>query len=166
MLLRTQKAGEIGLMDDTDKKILDIIQSGFPLDPRPYAVVGEQLGVSEDEVLSRVRGLRESGVIRRIGANFQSKKLGWVSTLCAAKAPKDKLDEFVETVNAYSGVTHNYLRAHEFNVWFTFIAPGMDHVEDCLAEITARTGIKVLNLPASKMFKIKVDFKMNEEDND
>jgi DNA-binding Lrp family transcriptional regulator len=151
-------------MDDIDKKILDIIQSGFPLDPRPYAVVGEQLGVSEDEVLSRVRGLRESGVIRRIGANFQSKKLGWVSTLCAAKVPEDQLDQFVETVNAYKGVTHNYLRAHEFNVWFTFIAPSMDYVEERLAEITAKTGIKVLNLPASKMFKIKVDFKMNDDE--
>jgi len=151
-------------MDDIDKKILDIIQSGFPLDPRPYAVVGEQLGVSEDEVLTRVRGLRESGVIRRIGANFQSKKLGWVSTLCAAKVPEDQLDQFVETVNAYKGVTHNYLRAHEFNVWFTFIAPSMDYVEERLAEITAKTGIKVLNLPASKMFKIKVDFKMNDDE--
>jgi DNA-binding Lrp family transcriptional regulator len=151
-------------MDDIDKKILDVIQSGFPIDPRPYAAVGEQLGVAEDEVLDRVRNLRKTGVIRRIGANFQSKKLGWVSTLCAAKVPEDGLDEFVETVNAYPGVTHNYLRAHEFNVWFTFIAPGMDYVEQCLAEITAKTGIKVLNLPASKMFKIKVDFKMNDED--
>lgn len=151
-------------MDDLDKKILDVIQSDFPIEERPYAVVGEKLGASEDEVLSRVRALKESGLIRRIGANFQSRKLGFVSTLCAAKVPEEQLDEFVETVNAYPGVTHNYLRYHEFNIWFTFIAPSMDFVENALAEITEATGIKVLNLPASKMFKIKVDFKMNDED--
>jgi DNA-binding Lrp family transcriptional regulator len=151
-------------MQDIDKKILDVIQSDFPIEERPYAAVGEELGVSEDEVLGRVRELKKSGLIRRIGANFQSKKLGWVSTLCAAKVPGQKLDEFVETVNAYPGVTHNYLRDHEFNVWFTFIAPSMEHVENALAGITAATGIKVLNLPASKMFKIKVDFKMNQDE--
>jgi DNA-binding Lrp family transcriptional regulator len=150
-------------MDDTDKKILDVIQSDFPIEERPYAAVGERLGLAEDEVLDRVRALKASGVIRRIGANFQSKKLGWVSTLCAAKAPEEKLDEFVEAVNAYPGVTHNYLRDHEYNVWFTFIAPSMEDVEKALAEITAATGIKVLNLPASKMFKIKVDFKMDQD---
>ena len=151
-------------MQDIDKKILDVIQSDFPIEERPYAAVGERLGVSENEVLGRVRELKKSGLIRRIGANFQSKKLGWVSTLCAAKVPEEKLNEFVDTVNAYPGVTHNYLRDHEFNVWFTFIAPSMDHVENALAEVTAATGIKVLNLPASKMFKIKVDFKMNQDE--
>ena len=151
-------------MQDIDKKILDVIQSDYPIEERPYAAVGERLGVSENEVLGRVRELKKSGLIRRIGANFQSKKLGWVSTLCAAKVPEEKLNEFVDTVNAYPGVTHNYLRDHEFNVWFTFIAPSMDHVENALAEVTAATGIKVLNLPASKMFKIKVDFKMNQDE--
>jgi DNA-binding Lrp family transcriptional regulator len=152
------------MMDEADKKILDVIQSEFPLQERPYKAVGERLGLSEDEVLSRVRALRKSGIIRRIGANFQSKKLGWVSTLCAAKVPVEKLEEFSETVNAYSGVTHNYLRDHEFNVWFTFIAPSMDDVENALSEIEDETGVKVLNLPASKMFKIKVDFKMGGEE--
>lgn len=149
-------------MDDTDRKILDIIQSDFPLAGRPYAEVGERLGISEEEALDRVRAMKKSGLIRRIGANFQSKKLGFVSTLCAAKVPEDKFEEFVAAVNSYPGVTHNYLRDHEFNVWFTFIAPDMEYIEKALAEITAATGVKVLNLPASKMFKIKVDFKMND----
>ncbi|WP_243545607.1 AsnC family transcriptional regulator [Pseudodesulfovibrio tunisiensis] len=149
-------------MDSFDKQILDIIQSHFPLVSRPYAEVGKQVGLSEEEVLNRVRALKESGLIRRMGANFQSKKLGWQSTLCAASVPEDKLDEFVAEVNRHDGVTHNYLRENEFNVWFALIAPDMDAVEAILAEITNETGIKVLNLPASRMFKIKVDFKMDK----
>lgn len=150
-------------MDNYDKQILDIIQSGFPIAPHPYDVVGEQVGLTGAEVLARVRSLRQQGVIRRIGANFQSHKLGWQSTLCAAKVPERELDAFVAEVNRHDGVTHNYLRENEFNIWFTMIAPDMDAVEATLAEITEKTGIKVLNLPASHLFKIKVDFKMDKE---
>lgn len=148
-------------MDETDRRILDIIQSDFPLAHRPYAVVGEQLDLTEAEVLARVRALQEKGIIRRIGANFQSKKLGWRSTLCAAKVPEDKFDEFVAEVNRHTGVTHNYLRQNEFNVWFTFIGPSWEDVCATLESITEKTGIPILNLPAKKLFKIKVDFSMN-----
>lgn len=147
-------------MDTQDRKILDIIQSSFPLDARPYAVVGEQLGLTEAEVLARVRALKAKGVIRRIGANFSSGSLGWQSTLCAARVPEEQIDSFVAVVNAHSGVTHNYLREHSFNVWFALIAPSMDAVREILAEITDKTGISVLNLPAEVLFKIKVDFSM------
>ncbi|MFH1914971.1 MAG: AsnC family transcriptional regulator [Pseudomonadota bacterium] len=149
-------------MDSYDKQILDIIQSHFPLVSRPYDEVGEQVGLSGDEVLARVRAMKESGLIRRMGANFTSQALGWQSTLCAAAVPEDTLDEFVAEVNKHDGVTHNYLRENEFNVWFALIAPDMDAVEAILASITEATGIKVLNLPASRLFKIKVDFKMDK----
>lgn len=149
-------------MDDYDKRILDIIQSSFPLDPRPYAVVGEQVGLTEAEVLARVRKLKGQGVIRRMGANFGSRELGWKSTLCGAEVPQDKLDQFVAEVNSHPGVTHNYLRAHKFNVWFALIAPTDDDIEAILADVTAKTGVPVMNLPASKLFKIKVDFAMGD----
>ena len=149
-------------MDNFDKQILDIIQSHFPLTSRPYEEVGKQVGLSEAEVLQRVRDLKKAGVIRRMGANFASKTLGWQSTLCAASVPEDKIDEFVAEVNKHDGVTHNYLRENEFNIWFALIAPDMDAVEAILDSITATTGIKILNLPASKLFKIKVDFKMDK----
>lgn len=149
-------------MDAYDKRILDIIQSNFPLDPRPYAVVGEQVGLTEAEVLARVRRLKGEGVIRRMGANFGSRQLGWKSTLCGAEVPVDKLDAFVEEVNRHPGVTHNYLRDHKFNVWFALIAPSSEAVEDILAGITDKTGVPIMNLPASKLFKIKVDFAMGE----
>ena len=153
-------------MDAVDKQILAIIQSGFPIAPRPYAVVGEQIGISEDETLSRVTKLREDRVIRRIGANFGSRELGWESTLCAAKVPEEKIDEFVAEVNKHKGVTHNYLRENEFNIWFTYIGTDLEDVENTLQSITDKTGIKVLNLPASFMFKIKVDFNMDDDKED
>jgi len=149
-------------MDSYDKEILDIIQSSFPVDPRPYAVVGSQVGLTEAEVLARVRRLKSEGVIRRMGANFGSRQLGWRSTLCGAEVPQDRLDAFVAEVNRHPGVTHNYLRDHQFNVWFALIAPSTEAIEAVLADITANTGVEIMNLPASKLFKIKVDFAMGE----
>ncbi|WP_028574237.1 siroheme decarboxylase subunit alpha [Desulfonatronovibrio hydrogenovorans] len=145
-----------------DRKILDIIQTDFPLESRPYAVIGAKIGLTEAETLSRVRRLKQKGVIRRIGANFQSKKLGWHSTLCAACVPQDKIEEFVAEVNSHPGVTHNYLRRHRQNIWFTYIGPSEEAVRNALQEITRKTGIEILNLPAKSMFKIKVDFPMED----
>lgn len=149
-------------MDNYDKDILNIIQSGFPLVSRPYAAIGEQVGLGEDEVLERVNNLRDEGVIRRIAGNFGSRELGWRSTLCAATVPEDKVDAFVAEVNKHPGVTHNYLRENKFNIWFTYIGRDWDEVEATLASITEATGIKILNLPADKLFKIKVDFKIEK----
>ncbi|WP_320169336.1 AsnC family transcriptional regulator [Maridesulfovibrio sp.] len=153
-------------MDAVDKDILGIIQSGFPIVSRPYDEIGQQVGISGDEALARVNTLREQGVIRRIGANFGSRELGWHSTLCAASVPEDKMDEFVAEVNSHHGVTHNYLRENEFNIWFTFIGPDKETVTATLAEITEKTGVRILYLPASKLFKIKVDFDMSGEKED
>lgn len=147
-------------MDAIDRRILDVIQSGFPVAARPYAELGRDLGLTEAETLARVRALKESGVIRRIGANFQSARLGWHSTLCAAKVPPERMEHFVATVNAHPGVTHNYLRDHEFNVWFTFIGEDPETVQQALADIGAATGVDVLYLPATRLFNIKVDFAM------
>ncbi len=151
-------AAASGGMDAVDRALLDIIQSGFPLVPRPYAEMGRRLGISEEEALERVRSLRKTRIIRRIGANFQSSRLGWVSTLCAAKVPAEERDHFVALVNAEPGVTHNYERLHEYNIWFTFIGPSMEYIQDRLDTISEATGVPILNLPATRLFKIKVDF--------
>jgi DNA-binding Lrp family transcriptional regulator len=150
-------------MDSLDKQILDIIQTDYPIVSRPYAHIGREVGLSEAETYDRVKALQDRGIIRRIGANFQSRKLGWKSTLCAASVPEDILDDFVAVVNEYSGVTHNYLRRHTYNVWFTYIGPSWEQINADLQAISERTGVKILNLPAEQTFKIRVDFRMSED---
>jgi DNA-binding Lrp family transcriptional regulator len=146
-------------LDDLDKAILNEIQSHFPIASRPFAEVGSRVGASEDEVLARVRAMTEAGIIRRLGANFTSRKLGYTSTLCAAQVPPDKLDRFVAVVNRYPGVTHNYLRRHCYNVWFTLIAESEERLNQILEEISQTAQIEeILSLPAQETFKIKVDF--------
>jgi DNA-binding Lrp family transcriptional regulator len=148
-------------MDQIDRMILNEIQSDFPIVPQPYLELGKRLGLAEQEVLGRVKRLKAEGIIRRIGGNFSSGRLQFSSTLCAAKVPEEKMARFVEAVNSYPGVTHNYLRNHECNVWFTFIAPTMAYIEDALEEISRSTGVEeIRNLPAVRTFKIKVDFEV------
>ncbi len=147
-------------LDALDKRILGVIQSGFPLEPRPYAMIGEIVDAPEEEVFARVRSLKQRRIIRRMGANFQSAKLGFRSTLCAAKVPEDMLERFIAEVNRHTGVTHNYLRRHVYNVWFTCIGPSWEAVCELVESISAATGISILNLPAKRLYKIKVDFQM------
>lgn len=148
-------------IDDINRAILNRVQSDFPLTPRPYRTVAEDLGLSEDELLNRLKGLKKEGFIRRIGGNFVPEKLGFISTLCAARVPEDKIDLFAATVNRYPGVTHNYQRNNQFNIWFTFIAPSMDEIHENLDRIRLETGINdIINLPATKVFKIKAQFNL------
>jgi DNA-binding Lrp family transcriptional regulator len=146
-------------MDELDKVILNRIQTRFPLTSRPYAAVARELETTEEDVLARVSRLKSNGIIRRIGGNFVPGKVGFVSTLCAAKVPEEKLELFARTVNSFPGVTHNYLRDSPFNVWFTFIAPSMQAIRGNLERIVERTGVqRILNLPATHVFKIKAKF--------
>ncbi len=148
-------------MDDADRAILNVIQSDFPITSRPYQQIGETVSLDEREVLDRIAIMKDKGIIRRIGGNFDSRQLNFTSTLCAAKVPEEAIERFVEVVNQYSGVTHNYLRGHEYNVWFTFIAPSMGYIRKALEEISIATGVtEIRNLPAVKMFKIRVDFEV------
>ena len=149
-------------LDNIDRAILNIIQSEFPLKSHPYFIIGQQTGITEDEAFLRIKRLRKRGIIRRIGANFDSSKLGFKSTLCAAKVQTDNLDNFIATVNEFPGVTHNYLRSHEYNVWFTLIAPSQDELCSIIDEISRKTGVKILNLPKTRLYKIKVNFEMEE----
>jgi len=151
----------VNQMDEADRNILNEIQSGFPIISNPFREIGARVGLTEEAVIERLKRLKRRGIIRRIGANFHSSRLDFTSTLCAAKVPGDKLQGFVRVVNRYPGVTHNYLRNHAYNVWFTFIAENMDKIERALAEIAEETGVEeIRNLPALRMFKIKVDFEV------
>ena len=146
-------------LDELDKAILNQIQSSFPLTPRPYAAVGELMGLSEDEVVARVQRMVADGVIRRIGANFNSRRLGYTSTLCAAHVPPEQIESFIQVVNHFPGVTHNYLRRHHLNIWFTLIAESTARIDEILGQIAQESGIpEIHSFPATKIFKIQVDF--------
>jgi DNA-binding Lrp family transcriptional regulator len=146
-------------MNELDKELLNEIQSDFPVDRHPYKIIGRRLGIEESEVLKRIARLKKDGIIRRLGASINSRRIGFVSTLLAARVPEDRFDDFIETVNSCPGVTHNYQRHHEFNVWFTLIAPSAEDKEKTINELIESTGVDIIELPAKSIFKIKVDFK-------
>jgi len=146
-------------LDALDRRLLNLVQDEFPLTPRPYLELAKRLGLSETEVIARLRELKKKGIIRRIGAVFDLRKLGYVSTLCALKVPPERLEEVVRIVNSFPGITHNYLREDEYNMWFTLIGPSRQHLEEMLEEIKTRTGLtELLELPAERPFKIRVNF--------
>lgn len=146
-------------MDEVDRRVLNILQRDFPLDVQPFSLLASRMEIGEDDLLERVRMLKEAGIIRRIGAVFDTAGLGFASTLCAAKVPADRLKKFVEVVNSYSGVTHNYLRDHAYNVWFTFIGSTGDEIGASLSDISEETGITdIISMPVKRRFKVDARF--------
>lgn len=139
--------------------VLGTIQSGFPIAPDPYGALAEQLGFERDEVEKALLDLREEGLVRRIGASFDSKRLGYSSTLCALAVPPERADEVAAIINAYPGVTHNYLRENRYNIWFTLITRSAEDRARILGKIVEQSGCDdLLDMPATKMYKIRVDF--------
>ncbi|MBW2306131.1 MAG: AsnC family transcriptional regulator [Deltaproteobacteria bacterium] len=146
-------------MDGIDRKLLNLIQRNFPLTPEPFARIGQQMGLAEEEVIQRIRRLKTLNVIHRIGASMNSRRLGMVGSLCAARVPENRVKHFVGVVNSHPGVTHNYRRNHTYNVWFTLTAESLEEIEEFLEEVRERTGVKeIVNLPSLRTFKIKVQF--------
>jgi len=158
--LERREAGRLECAVETlDRQLLNIIQTDFPVDARPYEVLGERLGIAASEALAGVRRLMESGVIRKVGPSFDTRKLGHVSVLAAMRVPEAELAEVADVVGSYSQVTHNYGRDHEYNLWFTLVCENQEEVDRVAAEIKARTGIEDMRLlPAERVFKIRVDF--------
>ena len=140
-------------MTALEQKLLDTIQDAFPLEERPYKVLAEQLESDEQSVFEAVESLRNSGVIRRIGGVYDSKKLGFISRLCAGKV--SDIDKFAAAVNEIPAITHNYLRSHEYNVWFTVIAESEDEIRKIVDGLCASTDLHDVHvLSATKKFKI------------
>ena len=147
-------------MDSTDKKILSLVSTSLELDERPFKKIAESVGISEPEVLERVANLRRRGIIRRIGAVIDPRRIGWHSTLCAASVPEDRIPVFASAVNAYDEVTHHYVRSGSPNCWFTIIVPDRKRCSQIITELHKKLGIEILDLPARRVFKIRVAFDM------
>ena len=142
-----------------DKALLNIVQTGLPIAKRPFKVLAEKLDSDELTVLDRLRYLKKNGYIRRIGPFFDSHKLGYAGTLVAVKVDPQALEEVACKINNYSGVTHNYEREGEYNLWFALLAPNKEKQHQILAEIESVPGvIKLISLPATKKFKVSVQF--------
>lgn len=150
-------------MDNIDRELLNLLQDRIPTVSRPFLVLGEQLGISEDDVLNRIKVLRENGYIRRIGGIFDSRRLEYFSTLCVLSVPTQRIDEVAAIINGYSCVTHNYIRDNSLNMWFTLITTSREKVEEFLEEIREKSQIsRILSLPSEKVYKIKTNFNMQE----
>lgn len=142
-----------------DRSLLDLIQTDFPLVRCPYAALGEKLGLSESACYDRVKALKAAGLVRRVGASFDARRLGYVSTLVAAEVASDRLDAVAAQVNAFPGVTHNYARSGEMNLWFALVAKDRAEIEVVLANVRGWEGVRrVLELPATKTYKLRAVF--------
>jgi len=150
----------VQVLDDIDREILEILQNDFPLSVQPFGDIADRLHLQEDEILDRIKTMKDRGLIRRIGAVMDSRNMGFNSTLCAIKVPEARIDEVANLINQLPGVTHNYLRDHEYNLWFTLTMPSLEDVSAQLNELESLVGLKIINLPAKKVYKIKVSFDM------
>jgi DNA-binding Lrp family transcriptional regulator len=150
-------------LDEVDARLIDDYQSGFPVAERPFRIVADDLGISEDEALNRVRRLRERGVFRRFGAVLNPPVIG-SSTLAAVSAPADRFDEIAEVINGYRQVNHNYRRDHEWNQWFVVTAASRETRDRILVEIEERAGREVLNLPMLTDYYIDLEFPVWNDD--
>lgn len=140
------------------KKLCNLLQEGLPICRRPYAELAKSLNSDEKTVLRSVRQLRDIRIVRRTGAMINYQALGRVSTLVAAHIAQENLQKVVEAVNALAGVSHNYLRDHYYNLWFTLQAGSYREINVLLSDLSKRFGIKFYNLPAKRAFKLDVRF--------
>ncbi len=152
--------------DDVDQRLLNALQAGIPMVRRPFALVAETVGISEDEVLARMRVLKDAAIIRQVSAIFDTRALGYGSTLVAASYPDDRLFEAAAIINGHPGVSHNYRRTHQFNMWFTLaVEPDARlSLEETLEILARETGaISMRNLPTIVLYKINVQLDMTGE---
>jgi siroheme decarboxylase len=161
--LRSRKHGAAIPLDDFDKRLLNQMQGAFPIVPRPYAEVASALGVTEDKAIARVRELLDARIIRQVTPIYDTRALGYGSMLVAAKVDPEHPWRAAKIINSHPGVSHNYLRNHDFNMWFTIAVEedselGLDGTLDVLAQLTGAESIR--QLPTLKLFKIRMDLEL------
>jgi siroheme decarboxylase len=161
--LRSRKQGAAIALDDLDKRLLNLMQGQFPIAPRPYQHVAAKAEISEDEAMARVSRLLHERIIRQVTPIFDTRALGFSSMLVAAKVDPENPWRAATVINAHPGVSHNYLRNHEFNIWFTIATEpdsqlGLEGTLDVLAREAGAESVR--QLPTLKLFKIRMDLEM------
>ncbi len=141
-------------LDDTDRRILNRLQEGFPITPRPFADVAAELGLEEDDLIARLTRLKETRVITRFGPFYDAAAMGGAFCLCAMHVPEDNFDRVADLVNAHPEVAHNYERDHALNMWFVLATETGAGIGEVAKRIEAETGLTVLQFPKEHEFFI------------
>jgi len=141
-------------LDEIDRKILNVLQDGFPLSPRPFEQAAHALGLDEGDLIARIKRLRESGIITRFGPFYDAEAMGGAFCLCAMAVPAAEFDRVLTQVNAHPEVAHNYERDHRLNMWFVLATDSKERIAEVADQIEALTGLKVLRFPKEREFFI------------
>jgi DNA-binding Lrp family transcriptional regulator len=148
-------------IDDLDREILNAVQWDFPLEPRPFAVLAERLGIDEPTVRERVQKVKDAGVLRQLSAIFDTRALGYTSALVAAKVDPDHIDEAAAVISEHPGVSHNYKRNHDYNLWYTVAVPPGESLDEHVDVLHRESGATVTRkLPTITLYKIGVKLDM------
>ena len=154
------------VLSDLDKKLINLLQDGFPLTPRPFHTVAQQImaeakdgvEITEADVMQRIQALLDEGILSRFGPMYQAERMGGGLTLAAMKVVEKDYERVNEQVNAFSQVAHNYRREHELNMWFVLATETPEGIEDCIEEMEAVTGYHVFNMPKEEEFYVGLKF--------
>lgn len=141
-------------LDDTDRRIINALQSGFPVASRPYAAAAERLGLSEDDLIARLAAMKGAGVITRFGPFLDAAAMGGAFCLCAMEIPEADFDAASRVVNGFDEVAHNYARDHRLNMWFVLATETPEAIGEAAERIEAATGLPVYQFPKLKEFFI------------
>ncbi|MCA1906781.1 MAG: AsnC family transcriptional regulator [Magnetospirillum sp.] len=145
-------------MDDTDRAIVNALQGGFPLSETPFADAAKALGLTPEQLITRIRVMKEQGVLSRFGPMYNADRFGGHNTLVAMSVPPDRFDEVAEIVNSFPEVAHNYQRDHHLNMWFVIAADSRERVARVLTEVQDRTGLPAHDMPKLTEFHIGLKF--------
>jgi DNA-binding Lrp family transcriptional regulator len=163
--VRSRRDGSAVPLDEVDKRLMNLLQSSFPLDPEPYGLIAAEADLTLEETLARTRRLLDERIIREITPIFDTRALGYASMLVAAKVDAENPHRAAAIINSHPGVSHNYLRTHEFNLWFTIATPpdsrlGLEGTLEVLQRLTGAESIR--QLPTLRLFKINMNLEMEK----
>ena len=144
------------MMDEIDRRIVNGLQGGFPLCPRPYAEAARRLGLEEAELIARLEALLADGVLSRFGPLIDAERLGGAVTLAAVAVPEDRFEQVAELINGFPEVAHNYARTHKLNMWFVVACEDPARIAEVIAEIERATGLQVHNLPKEEEYFLEL----------
>lgn len=146
-------------MDEIDKQIINHLQGGFPVCDSPYQLVAEQLNLTENDLIERIKAMLDSGVLSRFGPLYHAEQMGGALTLAAVKVPEQQFDQMAEIINAFPEVAHNYQRNHELNMWFVIATDVPERLTEVIQEIEQQTGLSVYNMPKINEYFVGLNLK-------